>query len=129
VERIPEPTEEWQDRPVVERECIAVEGLPDTLDRGRELELGHAEGSRYTVEIDDLVTYVNVDDPGNMLSVRIVHGNSDPRVGVISDQTPLAEALLGGEEGEVVEAHLPMGTTKFRIERVLRAAARGVSMA
>ena len=65
-----------------------------------------------TVEIDDLVTYVDVDHPDNVLSVRIVHGNSYPDTGEINEQTPLGEALLGAEEGDTVEAHLPMGTTK-----------------
>ena len=67
------------------------------------------------MEIDDLVTYVNVERPDDILSVRIVRGNSDPNSGVINEQTPLAEALLGAEKGDTVEAHLPMGTTKFQI--------------
>ncbi|MCP4406943.1 MAG: DUF559 domain-containing protein [Gammaproteobacteria bacterium] len=76
-----------------------------------------------TVEIDDLVTYVNIEHPDNILSVRIVQGNSDPNTGIINEQTPLAEALLGAEEGDTVEAHLPMGTTKFRIIKVVTSSA------
>ncbi len=71
-----------------------------------------------TVEINDLVTYVNVEQSDNILSVRIVHGNSDPNAGIVNEQTPLAEALIGAEEGDTVEAHLPMGTTRFRILEV-----------
>ena len=70
------------------------------------------------MDVDDTVTYVNVEDPENLLSVRIVHGNSNPNTGLVNEQTPLAEALLGAEENEVVEAHLPMGTTKFQILKV-----------
>ncbi len=75
-------------------------------------------GSLRTVEIADLVTYVNVEHSDNILSVRIIHGNSDPNAGVVNEQTPLAEALLGAEEGDTVEAHLPMGTARFRIMEI-----------
>jgi len=80
-----------------------------------------------TIDLHDLVTYVNIDAPDNLLSVRIVQGPSDPHAGVISDQTPLAEALLGAEEGETVEAHLPMGTTKFRILQIRPSARRSAT--
>jgi very-short-patch-repair endonuclease len=82
------------------------------------MDLGKSEKGRIqrrAVDLDDLVTYVNVETPDNLLSVRICDGQSDPRTGLINEHTPLAEALLGAEEGEVVEAHLPMGTVRFRI--------------
>lgn len=73
-----------------------------------------------TVDVDDLVTYVDVDHPDQILTDRIGRGDSHPDTGVIDERTPLGEALLGAEEGDTVEAHLPMGTTKFQILRVQR---------
>jgi len=92
---------------------------------GKEIDGG--TGVPRTVDLHDLVNYVNIEHPENLLSVRIVQGHSDPNAGVISDQTPLAEALLGAEEGETVEAHLPMGTTKFRILGVRHTATRSAT--
>ncbi|MDO4212450.1 MAG: transcription elongation factor GreA [Bacteroidales bacterium] len=40
------------------------------------------------------------------------------REGKISIKSPIAEALLGKRAGDVVEAHVPAGTLKFRIESI-----------
>lgn len=40
------------------------------------------------------------------------------REGKISIKSPIAEALLGKRAGDVVEAHVPVGTLKFRIESI-----------
>lgn len=82
---------------------------------------------RRAVDLNEIVTYVNIEHPENLLSVRIVEGASDPRAGLINEHTPLAEALLGAEEGEVIEAHLPMGTTKFQIMEVRHPEKRAAS--
>jgi very-short-patch-repair endonuclease len=97
-------------------------GRPSISPRVTEVRRG--ANPRLAVDLGDLVTYVNVDEPGTLLSVCIVHGNSAPSAGMISEQTPLAEALLEAEEGDIVEAHLPMGTARFRIVSVARRSTR-----
>jgi transcription elongation GreA/GreB family factor len=51
------------------------------------------------IEVGDLVRYVDVLKPDDMLSVRITNRASDLANGVISENTPLAQALLGALTG------------------------------
>ncbi len=44
---------------------------------------------------------------------------TDRAAGKISDQSPVAKALLGHAPGEVVEVETPRGVRKLRIERLL----------
>ena len=57
------------------------------------------------VEIGDRVTYCVVDEPDKRLTVQIVDSESNARMGIINERTPVALALLGlspGDIGEVV---------------------------
>jgi transcription elongation factor GreA len=40
------------------------------------------------------------------------------REGKISIKSPIAQALLGKKVGDVVEAHVPAGVVKLRIESI-----------
>lgn len=111
----PEFTLESDNNPELELEIVPAEPKTMTPPLPDEKKATGTSGPVRTVEIDDLVTYVDVEHPDDIRSVRIVHGNSDPNAGVVNEQTPLAEALLGAEEGDTVEAYLPMGTARFRI--------------
>ncbi|MGC2525892.1 MAG: DUF4011 domain-containing protein [Stellaceae bacterium] len=59
------------------------------------------------IEVGDLVRYVDVLKPEDVLSVRITHRASDLANGVISEATPLAQALLGALAGDEVPLHVP----------------------
>lgn len=62
------------------------------------------------VEVDDRVTYETTVDPIERHSVQLVDSPSNLRLGLLNDQTPLAQALLGlraGETGELVVKDQP----------------------
>ena len=42
-------------------------------------------------------------------------GETDPEKGIIAYTSPLAKALIGHEQGEVVDVHLPVGVKTFEI--------------
>jgi len=63
------------------------------------------------IEVGDLVRYIDIQKPEDVLSVRITHRASDLANGVISEATPLAQALLGAIAGDEVPLHVP-GTAR-----------------
>jgi transcription elongation GreA/GreB family factor len=73
------------------------------------------------IEIGDLVRYVDVLKPQDVLSVRITNRASDLANGVISEATPLAQALLGALAGDEVRLHIPgAAQRRFRIISIIR---------
>ena len=68
------------------------------------------------VEVGDVVRYVDVLKPEDVLSVRITNHPSDLAAGLISVNTPLAQALLGALVGDEASLHLPGRSRRlFRI--------------
>ena len=68
------------------------------------------------IEVGDFVRYIDVMQPNDVLSVRITNRPSDLVNGVISENTPLAIALLGALAGDEVPLHLPGASRRlFRI--------------
>ena len=68
------------------------------------------------VEVGDLVHYVDVLKPEDVLSVRITNGPSNLAHGLISENTPLAQALLRALAGDEVPLHLPGASRRlFRV--------------
>jgi transcription elongation GreA/GreB family factor len=73
------------------------------------------------IEVGDLVRYVDVAHPDDVLAVRIVGHLAAPRDGVIGSGAPLAQALLGAVVGDEVAFHVPGGVRKtLRIKEVKR---------
>lgn len=70
---------------------------------------------RRAVSIGDTVTYAAMDAPESTLRITIISGESDPGSGTTNEHTPLAEALLGTEIGDEVDAYLPSGMKTFQI--------------
>jgi transcription elongation GreA/GreB family factor len=70
------------------------------------------------VEVGDQVTYCFVDDPNKRHSVLIVNSDSDPKMGIVNEQTPLAQALLDLSPGEIGE--LKVAGQRNRQLRVLK---------
>lgn len=61
-----------------------------------------AGGDDLFVEVGDRVTYCPVDDPADRHSVLIVDSESNVKMGLVNENAPLAQALLGlapGDEG------------------------------
>lgn len=73
------------------------------------------------VEVGDLVTYCLADDPAERQSVMIVDSESNVRMGIVNEQTPLAQALLGLSPGDVGDLEIPgQKTRQLRVLKVQR---------
>ena len=59
------------------------------------------------VEVGDRVTYCLVDDPNERHSVLIVDSESNAKMGIVNEQTPLAQALLGLSPGDIGDMEIP----------------------
>ena len=79
------------------------------------------------IEVGDLVRYVDVLKPEDVLSVRISSRPSDLANGLISENTPLAQALLGALAGDEVPLHLPGGSR--RLFRIISVSKPGLTVA
>jgi transcription elongation GreA/GreB family factor len=73
------------------------------------------------VEVGDLVRYVDMANPNDILTVQITRGNDDFPNGIVNESRPLAQALLGAVVGDEVVLHLA-GTSskKFQIIEIRR---------
>ena len=64
------------------------------------------------VEVGDLVRYVDMAKPNDILTVQITHGKDDFSNGIINQSRPLAQALLGAVVGDEVALHLAGSASK-----------------
>jgi hypothetical protein len=73
------------------------------------------------VQVGDVVRYIDIQKPDDILTAQITHQVSDLANGLVSAKTPLAQALLGAIVMDEVALHLP-GTQRrtFRITGITR---------
>jgi len=91
-------------------------------------------------ELSDIIGRAQIVDPSKLKHERVSFGSSiiltdikakkeitytivgrqesNPEIGLISIQSPIARILIGKEEGDQVIANLPSGKTKYDIEEV-----------
>ncbi|MDD3813128.1 MAG: DUF4011 domain-containing protein [Desulfocapsaceae bacterium] len=73
------------------------------------------------VEVGDRVTYDFVDDSKNRHYVFIVDSESNPKMGIINELTPVAQALLGLSSGDVGDLKVPgQKTRQLRVLKIQR---------
>jgi transcription elongation GreA/GreB family factor len=97
-------------------ELVAEEQSDETLN---EVEAAPSDGTEdLFVEVGDRVTYCLVDDPDERHSVMIIDSESNAKMGIVNEQTPLARALLGLSPGDIGDLELP--GQKVRQLRVLK---------
>jgi very-short-patch-repair endonuclease len=73
------------------------------------------------VELDDLVKFEHSAKPGVYITAQITSSRNDLENGYISIQSPLAQTLLGLEEGEEGEMHLQgMSPKRIRVVEIVR---------
>lgn len=105
-------------------------GLPTADDHGETISSVDSEvitdsfDDEY-VEVGDRVTYFHLDAPNEKHTVWITDGESNLKLGIINEKSPLAQALLGlceGESGEL-EISSPRGKSSHLL-RVLKIADR-----
>lgn len=74
------------------------------------------------VEVGDVVRYVDIDMPEDVMTVQITAGIDDFANGVVNKSRPLAQILLGAITDDEVTLHLPGFTPKiFKILEIKKA--------
>lgn len=73
------------------------------------------------VEVGDVVRYVDLAHPNDVLTVQITQGKDDFSNGIVNESRPLAQALLGAVIGDDVALHLAGSASKtFQIVEIIR---------
>jgi transcription elongation factor GreA len=71
-----------------------------------------------TVGLLTKVEMTNIANNAKMTYTIASPHEANLREGKISIKSPIAQALLGKKEGDIVEVHVPAGTLKLQIERI-----------
>ena len=73
------------------------------------------------VDVGDVVRYVDLSKPNDVLTVQITRGKDDFSNGIVNESRPLAQALLGAVVGDEVALHLAGSASKtFQIVEIVR---------
>jgi transcription elongation GreA/GreB family factor len=73
------------------------------------------------VEVGDVIRYVDLTSPGDVLTVQIISGKDDISNGMVNEGRPLAQILLGAVVGDEVVLHLVGNNSKtFQILEIKR---------
>jgi superfamily I DNA and/or RNA helicase/very-short-patch-repair endonuclease len=74
------------------------------------------------VEVGDVIRYVDLAKPGDVLTVQITSGKDDFANGIVNEARPLAQSLLGAVVGDEVKLHLAgRPSSTFRVVEIKRA--------
>ncbi len=73
-----------------------------------------------SVGVNDVVKYIYMEHPDQEYQVTIIKGESNPKMGLINVNTPMAKGLLGARVGETIDVHLPVGTKKIKILEIIK---------
>jgi transcription elongation GreA/GreB family factor len=73
------------------------------------------------IEVGDVVRYVDLNHPNDILTVQITEGKDDFANGIVNETRPLAQTLLGAVVGDEVALHLAGSASKiFQIKDIRR---------
>jgi len=73
------------------------------------------------IEVGDVVRYVDLAKPNDVLTIQIIHGKDDFANGIVNESRPLAQVLLSAVVGDEVALHLAGNTSKtFQIKEIKR---------
>jgi len=73
------------------------------------------------IEVGDVVRYVDLTSPNDVLTVQITKGKDDFANGIVNESRPLAQAILGAVVGDEVVLHLAGSVSKtFQIVEIKR---------
>lgn len=74
------------------------------------------------IEVGDMVRYLDLKTPQEILTVQITSGKDDFANGIVNESRPLAQALLGAVVGDEVSLHFPGAASRvFQINDIKRA--------
>jgi very-short-patch-repair endonuclease len=88
---------------------------PIAQDRERVERPPATSGNASSIEVGDSVAFIFAEEPVDENWVTIVAGESNPKLGLINKETPIARVLLGASVGAELLAQLPDGARKIRI--------------
>ena len=71
-----------------------------------------------TVGLLRRVTFTNLNSNTTMTYTIVNPHEANMQEGKLSIKSPIAEAMLGRKAGDVVEAHVPVGVIRIRIEEI-----------
>lgn len=71
-----------------------------------------------TVGLLRRVTFTNLNNNTTMTYTIVNPHEANMQEGKLSIKSPIAEAMLGKKAGDVVEAHVPVGVIRIRIEEI-----------
>ena len=77
--------------------------------------------SRMIVRTGDIVTYCFRPDTEQKKTIQIVKGQTQPSMGIININAPLAQAFLGAMVGDEVDVLLPTGQKLAVIKNIAQA--------
>jgi hypothetical protein len=72
-----------------------------------------ADGEDLEVAVGDVVRYVDMEKPTDILTVQITSGKDDFENGIVNESRPLAQILLSAVVGDQVTLHLPAAKTRL----------------
>lgn len=73
------------------------------------------------IEVGDVVRYMDLSQPNDVLTVQITTGKDDFANGIVNESRPLAQALLGAVVGDEVVLHLAGSTSRiFQVVEIKR---------
>lgn len=73
------------------------------------------------IEVGDVIRYVDLAKPSDVLTVQITHGKDDFANGIVNESRPLAQVLLGAVVGDEVALHLAGSASKtFQVIEIKR---------
>jgi transcription elongation GreA/GreB family factor/very-short-patch-repair endonuclease len=86
-----------------------------------------ADDEDLEVAVGDVVRYVDLDKPLDILTVQITSGQDDFDNGIVNETRPLAQALLGAVMGDEVSLHLPAAKARvFQIVEIKKGDVMGL---
>ncbi len=74
-----------------------------------------ASANALSIELGDSAAFTFADEPTEENWVTIVAGESNPKLGLVNKETPIARVLLGAPVGAELLAHLPEGPRKIKV--------------
>ena len=90
--------------------------LEDKLARAQVIDVSRLSGE--TIKFGATVTVLDEDSEGEAAYKIVGEDEADVRSGKISISSPIARALIGKEEGDVVEVRAPGGSKSYEILKV-----------
>ena len=120
------PVDDFEDEIMEDFEPQLIEEVQGVIEKAKADDGGAAvemEAPDVFADIGDRITYETIDGIRERHTVQIVDSPSNLRLGLLNDETPLAEALLGLKTGEESVLHVVgQAPRRLRVLEVLRQA-------